>query len=82
MNPYTRLQGEAREWAVSVVHPERRVMWRYPKDKLALSWPLDELQQRVVAANQLGWDVVLVADDGGLLVQYRKRHDSPPWEIR
>jgi hypothetical protein len=64
-----------------VKHPQRKVMWRYPKDKLSTQWSLADLYERVAAANQLDYDVRLTANDDGLLVEYIKRTTIPyMWE--
>lgn len=83
MNPYTRLQRLCMTWAHSVVHPWRKLMWIYPKDKIAsVNWSLRDLQERVQAASDLGFDVTIKPTPDGLEVWYVKRPEDPPWEIR
>lgn len=47
-----------------------KAMFWYPKEKLNNNWTLDDLYQRTMAAQTLGWDVVLFADEKGLHVRY------------
>lgn len=45
------------------------------------SWSLSNLAERVAAADQLGYDVVLKSDDSGLRVEYVAKIPSRPWDI-
>ena len=55
-------------------------MWRYPKDNLGGNWSLRDLNERVIAAKQLGYEVFLTSTDDGLLVQYKKEIKEIPYE--
>ncbi len=81
-NPYNRLKRIAIKWAGSAIYPHTRIMWTYPKEKLPGYWDLDKLFERVAAAKQLGYMVILEADDSGLKVLYRKLPDELPLELR
>lgn len=81
INPYEQLRDTARKWAESVLYPHIVKMWFYPKNRLSESWKLDDLYERVAAANQLGYDVELIAGDDGLHVRYVKRPTDAPWQI-
>lgn len=81
-NPYTELKREACDWIRKAMNPQRVAMWSYPKESLRQDqgWRLDELAERVRAADQLGYDVRLLWKDDGLHVQYVKRMpDVPHW---
>lgn len=83
LNPYHRLMNEALDWANKVVYAKRRTMWVYPKAKLNERWQLRELWERTKAAEQIDFEVRLIASEEGLKVQYiEKRPDRPPsyWE--
>ncbi len=81
-NPYESLLDDFRAYHHKVQYPQRREMWTYPKAKLRESWSLAELHERVAAANQIGYDVVLEATDEGLKVIYRQRPpESPHWKL-
>lgn len=82
VTPYQRLLQAFREYVSAVDRPHKRLMWVYPKSKLSRSWTLDDLHQRVAAAEQLGFDTVLESTDEGLRVLYRKKHPETPWEVR
>jgi hypothetical protein len=82
-NPYSRLVKEARQFAFDVKYRRRKTMWTYPKTTEAKAWRLDDLYQRIAAADQLGWDVQLTTDsDGGVVVQYVKRAPEAPYPFR
>lgn len=53
-----------------------RGMFSYPKKDLRGSWSLDDVYQRTMAAQALGWNVVLRADDDGLHVDYAEKLPS------
>jgi len=84
ITPYERLLDNTREFRVSVEFAHRVRVWSYPKAKLKDGWRLDDLFERVGAADQLGYDVVLLAKEEGLIVEYRKRPklDVLPWSAR
>lgn len=83
MNPYTRLKNELRTWCSAVVCPKRRTMWLYPKNRLHEGWPLKDLWERTMAAQQIGYEVLLTAGDDGLTVTYvEKRPTDLPYGIR
>jgi hypothetical protein len=82
INPYQRLLETFREYWRGVEYAQRKTMWRYARDSLGKNWSLVDLDQRVAAAQQIGYDVILISDDEGLLVQYRKKHPDMPWEVR
>ena len=82
INPYTRLQTTCRNWAFSVLYPKRKVLFRYDDaTKSGNSWRLDDLCQRVIAADTLDFDVRLRVENKQLIAEYVKRPDNTPWEI-
>jgi hypothetical protein len=57
-------------------------MWFYPKGKLSEGgWKLDDLAERVQAADQLGYDVKLRMADDGLRVEYVKRPEPLDYSL-
>jgi len=81
INPYTRLLKTCKEWANKIKYRHTVNMWRYPKDNLSSGWDLKDLWERTKAAEQLGYDVILVAKDDGLSVNYVKKIPECPWEL-
>lgn len=71
--PYNRLKNAVMQYMRGVDYPHRIAMWVYPKSRLSESWRLDDLAQRVQAADQLNYDVKLRMADDGLRVEYVKR---------
>lgn len=81
-NPYEMLLEEFKEYANKVEHPKTKQMWRYTEDGLKKAWFLGNLLQRVMAAEQLGFDVMLKNNDGSLEVQYVEKRPVRPWRTR
>jgi len=73
ISPYTRLLNVAREYARQVIYPRRIVMFYYERAQLT------ELYERIVAADQLGYDVHATADTEKrrVVLHYVKRADAP-----
>ncbi len=80
--PYQRVLEEAQDFARKVKCRHTKTMWTYPKDKLNTGWALESLYERVKAAEQLGYEVVLMATDDGLAVRYVKEVPEAPWAFR
>lgn len=80
-NPYQRLMETARKFSGQVLYPICKSMWVYPMASLNGGWDLTRLYERTKAADQLGYDVLCIATDEGLKIQYRKRPDVP-WELK
>lgn len=80
ITPYERLLRAARHFAFDVTNPKWKPMWTYPKRHVdeGFSWKLQDLIQRVLAAEQLGYSVRLRVNEGGLHVEYVKRPEVPP----
>lgn len=76
--PYQMLLKEVKEWASKVRYRHEKEMWLYPKKYLTNGWSMAELYERVSAAEQLGYDVVLYATKDGLSVRYRKQIPNVP----
>jgi hypothetical protein len=81
-NPYVMLLDEIKEHCRKIRFRHTKAMFWYRKEALATGFRLDDLYQRVQAAEQLGYDVVLKAEDDGLHVQYVKKVPQTPysWE--
>lgn len=83
ISPYTRLKEEFEEWMRTIIYAHTVSMFYYPKEKIAQGWNLSDLKERTIAAEQLGYDVLLEWDQGkGLRVFYRKKPASVPWSVR
>lgn len=83
VTPYQRLLKIAQEYVAELSSLHERSMWLYPKDRLDNgNWALGDLKERVAAAEQLGYDVVLKASERGLEVRYRKQVPNAPWELK
>ncbi len=78
-NPYQMLLEEIIQFCRKLQFPHEREMFYYPKDKLPGNFRLDDLSERTKAADQLGYDVVLKAEDKGLIVYYRKKAPDVPY---
>ena len=81
ITPYQRLMDDFKAFANTVEFRKRKNMWTYPKNKLNERWPLKDLYERVAAADQLGYDVRLLATEGDLEVQYIEKNPKRPWNV-
>jgi len=80
VTPYQRLKATFCKFADEVQYRTEKLMWLYPKAKLGTAWMLADLAERVAAADQLGFEVLLRNTDGDLRVIYRKKAPDRPWE--
>jgi len=78
-NPYQMLMEDIKDWANKVRYRHEVTMWTYPKNRLHEAWVLNTLSERVLAAEQLGYDVLLVTTEEGLLVRYKKKVPTVPY---
>ena len=77
INPYQRLLDKIAEFCDSLKNRHLRIMFIYPKEELNTNWSIPQLYERVVAADQLGYDVKLKATTEGLEFWYEKRIEIP-----
>ena len=82
INPYTRLKNLGSEYICELKNPETVGMWTYPKSRLDEGWSLTDLYERIKAAEQLGYDVKLMATNKGIEANYVKQAKATPWEFR
>jgi len=66
INPYQRLLDKVVSFCDSLKNRHLRIMFIYPKEELNTNWGILQLYERVVAADQLGYDVKLKATTEGL----------------
>ncbi len=52
---------------------ETKGLFFYPKENLKTGYTLDDLYQRTIAAQTLGWNVIMEADEKGLHFSYAKK---------
>lgn len=80
-NPYQMLLEEARKFARNLKCAKRSSMFLIPRKRLGESWTLDDVAERTLAADQLGYDVLVIVTDKDLLFEYRKRIEIP-WRFQ
>ena len=80
--PYQRLLEDITKFCGKLRYRHTVVMWVYPKNRLNESWRLGDVYERVCAAEQIGYDVLLQAKDDGLHVVYKKKAPDVPYEWR
>jgi len=77
INPYTALKSEFREWINASAGRRKIMLWRWPDPPAG---DISNLAQRVIAAQQLGYEVQIRHNDKeGLVVEYIKKLPDPPW---
>lgn len=81
-NPYQILLDDIKDWCRKLGHRRTKIMWYYPKNRLTEGWKLVDLYERTRAAEQLGYDVQIEANDSGLQVVYIEKVPAVPyrWE--
>lgn len=79
MTPYARLLADIKEWMNRFRWRHTVAMFRWAKKDLVPqnSWRMDDVYQRTLAAQSLGYEVTLTADEDGLSMKYRKSMDVP-----
>lgn len=80
--PYQRLLKAAQGFWYALPRSYKSTMFFWPKNRLREGWVLDDVYERTKAADQLGFDVIVMADDDGLRMQYRKRLPDAPYEFK
>jgi hypothetical protein len=81
ITPYERLMRAFKEFVNKTTNRPKIEMWHYPLKQLSEGWRLDNLYERVAAAEQLDYDVQLKATKLGLEVVYIKKVPCKPFEV-
>lgn len=78
-NPYVMLLNEIKAWIRKLKYRHTARMFFWTVENLAADkvWRLDGLYQRVIAAKELGYEVVVEADEKGMTTKYRKIIETP-----
>ncbi len=79
-NPYCRLKRICQKWAGEVEYRQKKLMFSWTLKKGA-SYNIDDFHQRIIAAGQLGYEVVVKATDNGIDVHYKKEIPERPYEL-
>jgi hypothetical protein len=77
-NPYQMLMNEIISFCEKVKYRHTVTMFSIQKEKLGEVWSLKEISDRVQAAEQLGYDVVLKMYQGYLNINYVKKIPDTP----
>ena len=77
MTPYRRTLDAFRKFARSVRYPDEKLLTEFAVGdvRAGSNFSLQKLYQRTAAANKLGWDVHLRADETTFTAHYVKRPD-------
>lgn len=80
-NPYTDLLEEAKQYVRKVLHPRKVFMTRIPKNGIdqRSGYRMDDIYQKVCAAEDLGYDVQLFAVEGSLEFKYVEKPPRDPF---
>lgn len=80
--PYQRILEDIKEFCHKVRYRHQKTMWTYPKNLLGEAWAMGSLYERTMAAEQLGYEVHLIANSEGLTVIYKKHVPNIPFAWR
>lgn len=85
ISPYTRLQETGRAFFRKMVLPRKRHMFTLPNARTKPStWDMSAVYQRVEAAKQLGYEVVIETTSDDLVLKYvekRPEYSDLPLEF-
>lgn len=83
-NPYKMLFEDIVDFCRKIRLRDETHMFHFPIDKISthVGWDIYDLHQRTMAANQLGYDVVIKASSDGLDVKYVKKLPEVPYRWR
>jgi len=83
INPYTRLKKICKDYAMKVDYPRKISMYYWSKNKLnkQTGYVLDDVYQRVLAADALGYEVHIFADGDGMAFKYVEKRPQRPWDL-
>lgn len=84
VNPYTRLKEIGQQFALDVKYRHSVGMFHFNRSNLkdSTSWSLDDVYERALAAETLGFEVILHADNEGMSINYRKKPPLTPHEFK
>lgn len=83
MTPRQRLYEKVKAYTSRLQALRTVSLWWYRKADLSSNnYDLSRLYQRALAAQSLGYEVVLHADDDGLYVRYREKIPEVPHDLR
>lgn len=77
-NPYSRLKRIAMQYAADVNYRRTKSLMHV----VNLQGATADVRQRVIAADQLGWEVIVTHTEQGLQYSYREKPPTVPWELR
>jgi len=77
----THVHESAKEFVDKVFTRKKRTMFLYPLMDLKGGWSLDDVYQRTLAAQELGWCVTVHADAAGLRFDYEEKLPARPWNL-
>lgn len=78
-NPYTALLEEINAWVRKLKYRHTVSMFYWSLENLEPEkvWRLDDVYQRTLAAQSLGYEVVIEADEKGMAMKYKKKIEAP-----
>lgn len=74
-NPYTDLVKRVEDYLEKLRYAHTVTMWQWKAGEMDAT--VSAMHQRTLAAQQMGYDVYLYANDDKLIVQYKKKIGIP-----
>jgi len=66
------LRKQGHEFFDKILNRDTRVLFTYAKERIGSSWSLEDVWERTMAAQALGFNTIIRADDKGLHIDYAK----------
>ena len=84
VNPYTRLLNEIKDFCFKLKTRKVRPAFFIKRNSLKTNtYTLEDVYQRARAADDIGYEMIVIADDDGLRFKYREKLPRIPiyWEL-
>jgi len=83
INPYTRLKEIGQRWMFNALNRRKFIMFTYKEKSIKeYGYDLYPVFERVKAAEQLGYQVIIETRGDELLIKYLEKLEPMPWEFR
>ena len=83
INPYMALLSEIKDYVFKCHYGRKEVeSIRFLKTKQPGLWNLNEVHERIFAANQIGYETIVTIDKENLLFSFREKLPEIPYKFK